>query len=106
MADVMQITTTTPTESAAQVIAGAIIEERLAACAQIIGPITSTYWWQGEIETAQEWLCVIKSREGLYEKIEQAILKLHSYETPEIIATPMTRGDARYLAWIDETLAG
>ena len=105
MTDFIQITTTTPTDSAAQAIAHTLVERRLAACAQIIGPVTSTYWWQNEIETAQEWLCVIKSHKDLYKAAEQAILELHSYETPEILATPVTTGSARYLAWIDANLA-
>jgi periplasmic divalent cation tolerance protein len=106
MTDFVQITTTTPTKSAAQAIANAIIEKRLAACVQIIGPITSIYWWQEEIETAQEWLCVMKSSQDIYETVERAILELHSYETPEILATPVTAANARYLLWIEETLAG
>jgi periplasmic divalent cation tolerance protein len=103
--DFIQITTTTATESAAQAIARTLVERRLAACAQIIGPIASTYWWQNEIETAQEWLCVMKSHRHLYKAVEQAILELHSYETPEILVAPVTAGNARYLAWIDANLA-
>jgi periplasmic divalent cation tolerance protein len=105
MTDFIQITTTTPSKSAAQAIANAILEKRLAACVQIIGPITSTYWWENEIETADEWLCVIKSSRNLYSATEQAIVALHPYETPEILATPVTAGNARYLAWITENLA-
>jgi periplasmic divalent cation tolerance protein len=104
--DFIQITTTTSTESAAQAIANALVERRLAVCAQVIGPITSTYWWPEEIETAEEWLCVIKSSKNRYKETEHAILELHSYETPEILVTPVTAGNARYLAWIDEALAG
>lgn len=103
--DFIQITTTTPTESAAQTIAHALVERRLAACVQIIGPITSTYRWQEGIETAQEWLCVMKSSKNRYKETEHAILELHSYETPEILVTPVTAGNARYLAWVDEVLA-
>ena len=105
MTHFIQITTTTPTESTAQTIAHTLVERRLAACAQIIGPLASTYWWQNQIESAQEWLCVIKSRKNLYETVEQAILELHSYDTPEILAVPVTNGAARYLAWIDANLA-
>ena len=105
MTDFIQITTTMPTESAAQTIAHTLVERRLAACAQIIGPVVSTYWWQNKIETTQEWLCVIKSSRNLYEAVEQAILELHSYDTPEILAAPITAGSARYLAWINANLA-
>ena len=105
MTDFIQITTTAPTESAAQAIAHTLVERRQAACAQIIGPITSTYWWKNEIETAQEWLCVIKSSKSLYKAAEQAISELHSYETPEILSIPIAAGNANYLTWIDANLA-
>ena len=105
MTDFIQITTTTPSKSAAQAIANALVEQRLAACVQVLGPISSTYWWENKIETAKEWLCVIKSSKNLYETTEQAIVALHSYETPEILVTPVIAGNARYLAWIDESLA-
>ena len=105
MTDFIQITTTTPSKSAAQAIANALVERRLAACVQVLGPISSTYWWENKVETAEEWLCVIKSSKNLYETTEQAILALHSYETPEILVTPVIAGNARYLACIDENLA-
>jgi periplasmic divalent cation tolerance protein len=98
----VQVTTTTETESDAQAIARAVVEERLAACAQVIGPITSTYRWQGKIETTQEWLCAIKSRAALYEELERAIQAVHPYEEPEIIAIPIVKGSEGYLAWLDE----
>ena len=61
MADYIQVVTTTETKADARTIANAIVEKRLAGCVQIVGPITSTYWWQKEIETAEEWMCVIKT---------------------------------------------
>jgi periplasmic divalent cation tolerance protein len=98
----VQVTTTTETKADAQAIADTVVEKRLAACAQVIGPITSTYWWQGKIETAEEWLCAIKSKAALYEKLEQDIQAIHPYEEPEIIATPIVKGSKGYLAWLDE----
>ena len=98
----IQVTTTTETESVAQAIARAVVEKRLAACAKVIGPITSTYWWQGKVETAQEWLCAIKSRAALYKELEQAIQAIHPYKEPEIIATPIVKVSEGYLAWMDE----
>ena len=83
-----------------------MVEQRLAACVQIVGPITSTYRWQGKVETTEEWLCVIKSRGALYEALEQAIRGVHPYEEPEILAMPITEGSQSYLHWLDENLKG
>ncbi len=104
MSNFIQVGTTIDTQEGAQKIANTLIEKRLAACVQISGPITSTYWWQGQIETAQEWVCTAKTQQDLYDAVEQAIRTVHSYETPEIIATPIVAGSQSYLDWIrDET---
>ena len=100
----IQVTTATETKTDAQAIADALVEKRLAACVQIIGPITSTYRWQGEIERAEEWLCVIKSRRDLYDDLEAAILEIHPYDVPEILITPVTGGSESYLEWLDDEL--
>jgi periplasmic divalent cation tolerance protein len=102
MTDAIQIVTTTAQQSDAQKIATALVEQRLAACVQISGPITSTYRWQGEVESAQEWICTIKTRRDLYDEVEQVIRQLHPYEQPEILATPIVAGSAGYLQWLDE----
>jgi len=104
MADHIQVLTTTETKVDAQAIANALIERRLAGCVQIIGPITSTYRWEGKIETAEEWLCVIKSRADLYEALEEAIRDVHPYDVPEILAVPVTAGSKDYLDWLDSEL--
>jgi len=100
----IQVITTTDTKADAQAIADALVERRLAGCIQVIGPITSTYRWQGEIETASEWLCVIKSRQDLYDALEAAILEMHPYDVPEILVTPVTGGSESYLDWLDGML--
>jgi len=64
----------------------------------------STYRWAGKIETAREYLCLIKTRKDLFARVESAIKKLHSYETPEIIAVPIVNGSKEYLKWLDESL--
>ena len=102
MPEYIQVVTTTERQADAQQIALALVEARLAACVQIVGPITSTYRWQGQIETAQEWQCWVKSRRELYEQIEQTICRLHPYDVPEILATAVLAGSAEYLAWIDK----
>ena len=101
MKDYVQVVTTTETETDAQAIARAVVEQRLAGCAQIVGPITSVFWWQGQIEMAEEWLCLFKSRRDLYAALELAILAVHSYDVPEILAMPVTAGSKGYLEWLD-----
>jgi len=88
----------------AQSIAKSLVEKRLAGCVQIVGPIISTYWWKGRLDTNKEWLCIIKSKKALYGKIEKAIKDLHRYETPEIIALPIISGSKGYLKWLDDEL--
>jgi periplasmic divalent cation tolerance protein len=101
MGQYIQVITTTERREDADRIAGALVEARLAACVQVVGPITSTYRWQGKIETAQEWQCWAKSRRDLYDQIQQAIRRLHPYEVPEILALPVLAGSVDYLAWLD-----
>jgi len=101
MKSYIQISTTTETKEQAQKIAQYLVEQKFAACVQVTGPIESTYRWKGKIETADEWLCLIKTREDLFDKVEAAIKRLHSYETPEIIAVPILKGSKEYLHWID-----
>ncbi len=98
----IQISTTTETKEQAQKIARYLVEQKLAACVQISGPIESTYRWKGKVETASEYLCLIKTRTSLFKKVEAAIKKLHPYETPEIIATPIVKGSREYLNWLDD----
>ncbi len=97
----IQVFTTTASEESAAQIAEALVAARLAACVQILGPITSTYRWQGAVETAREWLCLIKTEQRRYAEVEAAILALHPYDVPEILAVPVTAGHAPYLAWLN-----
>ena len=100
----IQVVTTTGEKRDAEKIARTLVEKKLAACVQILGPITSTYRWKGSIETAEEWQCVIKSRKNLYNDIEKAIKSVHPYEVPEIIATSITAGSGDYLDWLQGEL--
>lgn len=86
-------------------IASMLIKNKLAACINIIPGITSVYEWQGKIETNQEHLLIIKSRQCQYTPIESAIIELHPYELPEIIAVPIDQGLPEYLQWIDSCLS-
>jgi periplasmic divalent cation tolerance protein len=100
MTDCIQVLTTAGSEEEAVRIARMLVEERLAACVQVLGPITSTYRWQGAIEASQEWLCVAKTAKGLYPEVERAIRQAHSYQVPEILAVEVAAGSADYLAWL------
>jgi periplasmic divalent cation tolerance protein len=104
MTDYIQVATTVANRDDADRIARELIAQRLAGCVQVLGPIRSTYHWQGQIESAEEWLCLAKSRAELYEALQAAILKLHPYQTPEILATPVAAGNPAYLAWLDAEL--
>jgi len=88
-------------------IADVLLDARLAACVQIVGPIESRYWWQGAREQATEWVCLVKTQTALVDDIVATVRAHHSYATPEVIATPIVAGDAAYLAWLAaETSAG
>lgn len=86
--------------SSAKALAQALVEERLAACVQML-PIDSVYEWKGAIEQAAEILLLCKIKRQDYAAAEAAILKRHSYEMPEIVLLPIEAGSAAYLAWID-----
>lgn len=100
MTEVIQVVTTTATRDDAQRIAAALVERRLAACAQVSGPITSTYRWQGKLETAEEWLCTAKTLRSRYDALQQAVRELHPYDEPEILALPVVAGSEGYLRWL------
>jgi len=106
MTDVIQVVTTTASEDEAQRIASALIERRLAACVQTVGPIISTYRWQGAVETSQEWQCVIKTRRDLFAEVEAAIIELHSYDVPEVLAMSVVAGSRNYLDWVASETGG
>ena len=96
----LQVFTTIDRSNDAEKISKLLVKNRLAACVQVVGPITSTYWWEGKMEQSKEFLLLVKTRNSAYEKVEQLIIQNHPYEVPEIVAIPITRGSARYLDWI------
>ncbi|MEV0264939.1 divalent-cation tolerance protein CutA [Streptomyces sp. NPDC050617] len=96
----LAVLTTTDSEAAAQSLARGAVEARLAACAQISSPIASVYRWEGRVETAREWQVLLKTTAARYEALAAHIRTAHGYDTPEIIATPITHGDEEYLAWV------
>ena len=104
MADYIQFMTTLEKKEDAVMISRKVLEEKLAACVQIIGPMTSAYWWEGKIEEATEWLCLMKSRQDFYDRLEKRIKDLHPYKEPEILAMPVIAGSRGYLEWLDGEL--
>ena len=100
-----QVTTTLPDQAAAERVGAAMVEERLAACAQVIGPVSSTYRWQGKVEHASEWYCHLKTTRERLPALSRRIRELHPYEVPEIIAVPIVGGDAAYLSWIEASVS-
>lgn len=99
----IQVVTTTDSKEIAEKIATAVIEQQLAACVQISN-CKSMYRWQGEVEHAEEFVCVMKSRMDLYPELELIIRTLHTYDVPEILATVVTAGSSDYLAWLKKEL--
>jgi periplasmic divalent cation tolerance protein len=93
---------TCPDQGSAQTIAEHLIEQKLAACVNILPGITSIYSWQGKRESAQELLLVIKTTKNIYNTLEKTITELHPYELPEIIAVNIENGNAGYLNWISD----
>ena len=99
-AEYLQVLTTTASRTEAERIAAVLVQRRLAACVQIVGPIASRYRWRGEVEQAEEWRCEAKTTAALFPQVEAAIRDLHSYSEPEIVALPILAGSPGYLAWI------
>ena len=106
MSECVQVMTTASTKDEAAKVATALLEGRLAACVQILGPIESRYWWNGKIEQSTEWLCLIKTIRGKFPAVEAAIRANHSYEVPEIVACPIELGSELYLQWLRRETAG
>jgi periplasmic divalent cation tolerance protein len=85
-------------------LAPVLVEERLAACVNLLPVMASTYWWRGQIEQADEVLLVMKTRQDLLEPLTARVRALHSYTIPEVIAVPIIGGNPDYFAWIDESV--
>ncbi|TWT46857.1 divalent-cation tolerance protein CutA [Botrimarina hoheduenensis] len=99
------VTTTAPDRATADRLARVLVERRLAACVQVAGPLHSTYRWQGVIESAEEWQVTAKTLPACFAALSAALHELHPYETPELIATPVTEVSAAYAAWVAEECA-
>ncbi|MBZ5530908.1 MAG: divalent-cation tolerance protein CutA [Acidobacteriia bacterium] len=94
------VLTTAGSAEEAKKIARVLVDRRLASCVNIIPRIESVYRWQDKVETAEEWLLLIKTRADAFERVRDTIEELHSYELPECIMLEIEEGDKAYLDWI------
>jgi len=104
MTDKIIVFSTCGTEEEADKLARELVEARLAACVNIVPGARSVYRWKGAIESAAEWLLVIKSSRGRFEGLSAALEKAHSYEIPEVLAVPVVEGSRNYLNWLEGEL--
>ncbi len=100
----IQVVTTAEKREDLQRIAVVLVEQGLAACAQIDGPVSSIYRWQEKLEITEEWRCTFKTDSRVFPTVVARIRELHPYDTPEILATAIDDGSTDYLEWMDEQL--
>ncbi|SEM58728.1 divalent-cation tolerance protein CutA [Nonomuraea pusilla] len=101
-AEYVEVRVTAGSRDEADRLAAAVVTHRLAACAQVVGPITSTYRWNGAVERSDEWLLLMKTTLERFDDLAAHVRRLHSYDVPEIAAVPLTAGTDAYLRWIRE----
>ncbi len=104
MTDKQLVVTTAGSEDEARKIARHLVENRLAACVNVIPRVESIYRWQGKVESAAEWLLLIKTTAQRFPAVRDAIGKLHSYEVPECVVLSIEDGSAPYLQWLGEAV--
>jgi periplasmic divalent cation tolerance protein len=102
--DYIIVLVTTANKPEAEKISQALLKDRLIACANIINPVTSFFFWSGKIDKAEECLVVMKSRRDLFAELAERLKGLYSYEVPEVLALPIVEGSAAYLGWMSEVL--
>ncbi len=106
MQEYLVVLVTAPSVEVGQQIANAVLEQKLAACVNIVPGVSSIFFWQGQVQQDQEVLLIIKTRADLFEtKLAPLVQQVHPYDVPEIIALPIVMGSKAYLDWIDETTA-
>jgi|SRR5579872_4839519 periplasmic divalent cation tolerance protein len=104
MTDKRIVLSTVGSEQEARKIARYLVEQRLAACVNIVPQIESIYRWEGKVESSREWLLLIKTTAANFSKVRDAIGELHSYDLPECIAVSIEEGSTGYLRWIGESV--
>lgn len=104
--DVLVVLCTFPDEGQARQIGAVLVERQVAACVNVVPGLRSIYRWQGEVHEDAEVLAVIKTTRETYPRLEAAVLELHPYDTPEVLALPVAAGSAAYLKWVGESVSG
>ena len=106
MTDKIVVLVTCGSAKEARKIARSVVEKRLAACANMLSsPVQSVYRWKGTVESAKEFLLIIKTTQARFPKLKAEVTRLHTYEVPEIIALPIATGATNYLTWISDSVA-
>jgi periplasmic divalent cation tolerance protein len=98
------VLTTLPKRSDARRLSKLLLEKKLAACVNLLGPADSSFWWKGKIDQAREYLLLIKTRASSFSKLRRLLEKHHPYDVPEIVALPIVKGNPSYLKWIESTV--
>ncbi|MEM2104090.1 MAG: divalent-cation tolerance protein CutA [Candidatus Bathyarchaeia archaeon] len=98
------ILVTASSKEEAEKISEILLNEKLVACVNIMGPVYSSFWWMGKIDKAEEHLILMKTKRGLFNKLSKRVKAIHSYKVPEIIAVPILEGSEDYLKWIEESI--
>jgi len=104
MTDKIVVLSTCGSQGEARKLARELVEERVAACVNVVPGVLSVYRWQGKIEEDAEWLLVIKTRRALFDRLRAVIEEAHSYDVPELIALTVVDGSSSYLEWMDREL--
>ena len=104
MSDLIRIHTTAASEQEATAIARKLLELKLVACVQVSGPVTSHYCWNGQQEESREWCCTIKTTAAAFAAADSAIREIHSYDVPQIVATPIINASVDYEKWVAESV--
>jgi periplasmic divalent cation tolerance protein len=104
MTDKIIVFSTCDSTELAERIARKLVEDRLAACVNIVPGLRSFYRWKGAVEEAAEWLLIVKSSRSLFEALRAELEKIHSYEVPELVAIPIVDGSSNYLNWFEGEL--
>jgi periplasmic divalent cation tolerance protein len=102
--DAIVVFITAPTAEEASQLANVLVEDQLAACVQILPEMESVYRWQGKIERQKEILIIVKTVASKFKSLETTVRGVHSYETPEIVAFPVTAGSSPYLQWLVDSV--
>ncbi|WP_026162985.1 divalent-cation tolerance protein CutA [Kribbella catacumbae] len=103
MAQYLQVSTATPSREDAVRLAGSSVEAGLAAGAQVVGPVVSVFWHQGQYGEGEEWQVLLKTTDARYAELEVHLLKQHPWNNPEVVAVPLVAGSAGYFEWLDRT---